>query len=532
MSQKVIGLDLGSYTVKAAVLKLVLRGNEIEAIETERVQLGADGSSTEAEVFAAAGRLLTRLRAANAESLYTAIPGDAVTIRSVQLPVSASRKIEQVLRFELDEALPYPIEEAVFDWVETSRTHDELQITAAIARTERVQGIVDGLEAAGFDAREIGVAGFAYAVDFQGKETEPTAVIDFGHMRTNVFISGDAVETVRTILRGGRDLTQKLAEAGKVSFEDAEMNKRREGLTGGRVSQILTEALKPLVRELRNTLAGHVAGGGKRVKRVLLCGGGSLLAGLDAFLSNELGLPIEALGVDLRACPQIQGVTPETLVLSHCLARRETIEKSKRMNLRRGALSFKGDSSLVRRRIVQAAALALAVIGAWIFSSYAEYGLLEDAAAAQDAELRKQTLAYFGKELVARDEIDALIRGTTSTAAPVPTRDAFDIVVELSKRIPTTVVHDIDLLDIKPKRITIRAQVDSELKAENGEAQPTGPSGEEGEGEDDELQLSPTDLLQKKLSEFDECFAAIRIGKVQTRGERKSYQMDIDSKCP
>ena len=93
-------------------------------------------------------------------------------------------------------------------------------------------------------------------------------------------------------------------------------------------------------------------------------------------------------------------------------------------------------------------------------------------------------------------------------------------------------MHDIELLDIKPKRITIRAQVDSELKSESGEAQPAGSAGEEGEGEEDELQLSPTDLLQKKLSEFDECFAAIRIGKVQTRGERKSYQMDIDSKCP
>ena len=40
------------------------------------------------------------------------------------------------------------------------------------------------------------------------------------------------------------------------------------------------------------------------------------------------------------------------------------------------------------------------------------------------------------------------------------------------------------------------------------------------------------DLIQQKLSEFKECFTAIRIGKVQTHGARRSYQMDIESKCP
>jgi type IV pilus assembly protein PilM len=532
MSQNVIGLDLGSHTVKAAVLKLGLRGNEIARVETEPVQLGEDGSSTEEEVYAAARRLLSRLSPSEAESLYTAVPGDAVTLRNVALPTGAARKIEQVLRFELDEALPYPIEEAVFDWVELGRTHEEVKVLAAVVRADRVQAIADGIAPSRFDPHEIGVAGFSYAVDFLGKEVEPVAVIDIGHARTNVFVAGDDTRTARTILRGGRDLTLKLAEAGRVPFAEAEGHKRREGLNGGRVGQVLAEAVKPLVRELRNTLAGHVAAGGKRVKRVLLCGGGALLGGIEKLLADELGVPVEAYGVDLGALPRAEGVAPQSFVAAHCLARRDTLEKAKRLNLRRGALAFKGDSSRRRRRILQAAVLAFTVLGAWIFSSIAEHGLLEDAAAVQEAELRKQTLAYFGKELTTQEEIQALMKGTKSTAAPVPVRDAFDIVVELSKRIPLTVVHDIDLLDIKPKRITIRAQVDSELKSADG-SEPTSQAAEdEGDGEEDELQLSPTDLLQKKLSEFDECFTAIRIGKVQTRGERKSYQMDIDSKCP
>jgi type IV pilus assembly protein PilM len=533
MGQNVIGLDLGSRSVKAVALKLGLRSSEIAAADAEPVRLGEDGASTEAEVFAAAGRLLARLKLGG-ESLHCAVPGDAATIRLVQLPTGAARRIEQVLTFELDEALPFDIEDAVFDWIEQGRTAEGISLLAAVVRKERVRAIVDGVAAIGFDPREIGVAGLAYGVDVErGDEAEPSAVIDLGHVRTNVFISDDKAATSRTILRGGRDLTLRLAEAGHLPFDLAELNKHREGLTG-RVGQILAEGLKPLVREIRNTLAGHVAAGGKRVRRVLLCGGGAAMAGLCELLSNELGVPVERYGVRLDAPAGEGSASPEALVLAHALARRETLDRSKRLNLRRGGLAFKGDHAFLRRRIILAAAIALAVLGSWIFSSWAEYRVLAGAAASQEERLRQETLRFFGKELVDRSEIEKIAGGTKSGAAPIPVRDAFDILVELSKRIPTTVVHDIELLDIKPKRITIRALVDAELKTDGaGPADPGAGDGEEGgDGESEELQLSPTDLIQQKLSEFKECFTAIRIGKVQTHGERRSYQMDIESKCP
>jgi type IV pilus assembly protein PilM len=537
MGQNVIGLDLGSHTVKAVSLRFGLRGSEVAAADVEPVRLGADGASTEAEVFAAAGRLLARLKL-EAGSLHCAVPGDAATIRQLRLPVGAARRLEQVLSFELDEALPFAIEDAVFDWVEQGRSSDGISLQAAVVRKERVKAIVDGLAACGSDPREIGVATVAYGVD-RGRagEAEPTAVIDLGHTRTNVFFVGDEIGSSRTILRGGRDLTLRLAEAGQLPFELAEVNKHREGLAG-RVGQILAESLRPLVREIRNTLAGHVAAGGKRVRRILLCGGGALLAGIDRLLSDELGVPVERYGVAApRAALGEGAVAPEPLVLAHALARRESQERSRRLNLRRGELTFRGDTAFIRRRILAAGAFALAVVAAWIFSSYAQYRALADAGQAQEERLRAETLRFFGKELVERGEIEALVSGTKSEVAPIPIRDAFDIVVELSKRIPTTVVHDIELLDIKPKRVTIRALVDAELKAGDADGaagDPAGFAGEDGEGDEqsEELQLSPTDLIQQKLSEFKECFTAIRIGKVQTHGARRSYQMDIDSKCP
>ena len=115
--------------------------------------------------------------------------------------------------------------------------------------------------------------------------------------------------------------------------------------------------------------------------------------------------------------------------------------------------------------------------------------------------------------------------------------------VELSNRIPTSVVHDIEFLEIKPKRITIKGVVNADLRGGGATNQPQAggqetlgdtPAAASDEDTDTEsgTDLSPTDLIKQKLEGFSECFTNIRVGKVTTVGERRRYQMDIESRCP
>ena len=122
----------------------------------------------------------------------------------------------------------------------------------------------------------------------------------------------------------------------------------------------------------------------------------------------------------------------------------------------------------------------------------------------------------------------------------MPVMDAFDVVIELSKRIPESIVHDVEQLDIKQKRVTLKGLISPELKQE-GESDTdmdtdgTASSDAVSDGSTDpseEMALSPTDLLKQKLEEFTECFTAIRMGRVSTVNDKRRYQMDIDSRCP
>ncbi len=544
MAHSVIGLDLGASEVKAVVVRMALRGSEVVQVEREPVARGEDGRSSTDNVLEAASALVTRLAIPDG-TIHCVLPGEIASVRRFDLPESASRRLEQVLKFELDEVLPFDVEGAVFDFIDTKRKNNEIAVVSVTATLEKVEEFITQLEEKGIAPREIGVSTLSYV---QGLPLEPEeealcAVVDIGHQRTNIAILEKALPTARTVLRGGRDLTAKLVEAGDVDFEKAEEYKRQIGLEG-KPGEVIKEALRPLVREIQQTLKGHLASGGKKIDRIRLCGGTACMAGLESYLTEELGIPVTRYFAPIRgAKSSIEELETSSFALAYALAKREETPRSKRVDLRKGNLAFKGDYEFLKRRLGWIAACIGAIILAWGFSAYAEYKALSIEAESQRESLEEMTEKVFGKKILGREKILEELGGKTVDVPPIPARDAFDIVVELSKRIPTSVVHDIEFLEIKPKRITIKGVVNADLRGgsvavgtgDTGEEKAGAPNGEttakNGESEPD-TELSPTDLIKQKLEQFSECFTSIRVGKVTTVGQRRRYQMDIESRCP
>ncbi|MDJ0763750.1 MAG: pilus assembly protein PilM [Myxococcota bacterium] len=531
MAHDVVGLDLGSSEVKAVVVRMALRGAEVVRCESEPVPLGKDGKSLWPDVLQAAKRLTKKLGLTAEATVHCAIQGELVSTRRMTVPSSAAKQLDQVLKFEVDEVIPFDVDDAVFDYIEIERTADQIGVVTAAALHAEVARRIEGLEEAGITPRELGVATLSYVlgVDTPADPDDILAIVDIGHERTNIAILDQTAPTVRTALRGGREITAKLAEVGGVDFSKAEALKQQYGLDG-KVGEVLKDALKAQVREIQQTLKGHLASGGRAAKRILLCGGGGQLNGLATYLADELGLPVERFEPTLGALSAMKSADDNNrFFLAYALARRETTQRNKRIDLRQGDLAFRGDYEFVKRRIGGMGILALLVILAWIFASYAEYSVLSDRVAAQQAELSDRTKQLFGKPESDVERIKEKLSGQKAEQAPMPSKDAFDIVVELSRRIPPEVVHDVELLEIKPKRVTLRGTVDAELKApELSEDVAGAKTPDAGTGTD----LSPTDLIKQKLEAFSECFTAIRVGKVTAVEERRRYQMDIDSRCP
>ena len=106
------------------------------------------------------------------------------------------------------------MDDAVFDFCELGRTAEEISVFAAAVPHEQVRQLIAGLGEEQIDPREIGVAPLSYTALFEEDDlSRSLAVIDIGHLRTNVAVVGDEVGTARTFLRGGRDSFAKIRHA-------------------------------------------------------------------------------------------------------------------------------------------------------------------------------------------------------------------------------------------------------------------------------------------------------------------------------
>jgi len=100
---------------------------------------------------------------------------------------------------------------------------------------------------------------------------------------------------VRTVPRGGAEVTRMVASRLGISAEDAEVLKCRVGLhreESPEGAEVIAEALRPLVTEIRSSFNYFAAANPDvPLKRLALVGGAAMLPGLPEALTEELGVP-------------------------------------------------------------------------------------------------------------------------------------------------------------------------------------------------------------------------------------------------
>jgi general secretion pathway protein L len=151
MAHTVCGIDLGTYSVKLALLEAGFRQTTLRGLEEIRVPPGD-------------APLLDRQMQATREALshlggevtpYVALPGDQLSVRVLDLPFSEARKIDQVVGYELESQIVSPIEDVVFDYLVASERSDGTTVLAAAARREELAAFLAAGDAQGVHPRSL-----------------------------------------------------------------------------------------------------------------------------------------------------------------------------------------------------------------------------------------------------------------------------------------------------------------------------------------------------------------------------------------
>jgi general secretion pathway protein L len=476
---KILGIDIGKTVIRVALLRANYRKVILEAL----VEMPVVGTEIDA-IHAAVGTL-------KADGVAIAISGEKTYYRTVDLPASALKEIENVLPFELEAQLPFEMTEAVFDYRIDKREvgSETLPIFSAIARTGDVRERIHVVkEALGLEPERVGTGALPLSnlvsimPDIErpfgktaapGEIIPPVAILDLGETTSDI-----------VILRDGEPVFARTLSRGTM------------GLPG---------SAPAISRELRQTFAAWRASGGPPLAGMYLVGGGSVAQGAEVYLSTELGISILPL-----PRPNLDGVTADQESMLPRFAKAiglamGLIGKARGLNLRKGALEAARSYPFLREKIPLLVGLGSVVVLSFAFNLMAEHSSLSAEREMLLSQVETATGEVFGEETKEIDKArEMLEKRAGADDDPLPKADAFDVLVKFSEAVPKEIVHDVLEFDLNRGHATIQGTV------------PSIPDGQ---------------AIADKMKEH-KCFKDVKISRTaQYTGGKQKYVLEFDVKC-
>ena len=309
-SQTNVALNIGSQRISMAVFEVSKHGGLVlKAYDSESIV--ADPSleaSRISQTRVAVGDLAQRLRIGKSKVRY-AISGQAVFTRFVKLPPLQEDNIEQLVTFEAQQHVPFPLAEVVWDY-ELIEGGAEKEVVIVAIKGDALDEINGAVNDCGLGTAEVDVAPMALYNAFRasyGKPDETVLLSDIGAKTSNLlYIEGKRFFT-RSIAIGGVSISAAIAKEYGIPFLEAEHQKVSNGLValGGGHTEQMDEAVASLAMVIRNALSRLPAEiarttnyyrsqhAGSAPRRVLLAGGGANLPYTLEFFQEKLNLPVE-----------------------------------------------------------------------------------------------------------------------------------------------------------------------------------------------------------------------------------------------
>lgn len=324
MKKSVLGIDIGSYSIKAVEIHFGKKGLEVGAChELLRRDIGgplfdesARSGSPDAATAESAdeeespdlktsplGEAIAELLAShNIQSDYAiaSLPSNQISSRHLHFPFDDAKNLSQTIPFEVEDQIPFEIDDIILDWAQVRSRNGEADILAVFTPREdvgrRIEEFIDtGLAPQVLEPEGLVLANLCELFPLSGDEL----LIDIGCRKTTLcWLTQGKPLAMRSIPIGGEAITEALAKDRRVDRDLAEDLKRQQGIfTGNELSSPYESALKcieQLASEIprsQATLEETLGDGILAPSQIVLMGGGSQLHHLDKFLSKHTGIP-------------------------------------------------------------------------------------------------------------------------------------------------------------------------------------------------------------------------------------------------
>jgi type IV pilus assembly protein PilM len=258
-----IGLDIGSTSIRAVEVRRAR--DEYSLTNFGQVPLPPGtvqgGMLMDPLALTSALKQLWAACKFNTRKVMLGVTNPQLVVRETSVSNLPAKEMRRSLPFQVRDMLPLAVERSLLDFRPLEEPGDNPTVRGLLIAMpkEAVMALVEAVEKAGLRVVNVDLASFAMLRAASRLDAQVEAIVDIGAEVTSVVVHADGEPLiVRTVPRGGVEVTANIAARLDISTAEAEALKCRFGLHGDDrpdTAAAVTDAIRPLVNELRRAFS-------------------------------------------------------------------------------------------------------------------------------------------------------------------------------------------------------------------------------------------------------------------------------------
>ncbi len=313
MAKTIIGLDIGSSSVKVINLRKTKRGYELLnfGIAPLPPQTIVDSSLMNSGAVVEAIRRLIQSQGIKTKECALSVSGHSVIIKKITLPQMTKAELENSIQWEAEQYIPFDINDVNVDVQilnPTSSEQGQMDVLLVAAKKDLIYDFTAVASEAGLKATIVDVDAFAvsnaFEANYQISQDETIALVNVGSNVTNIVVIANRTNAfTRDITIGGNQFTEEIQKQLGLSYEEAEDLKLggdagvdADSVIPQEVESVIQEVADSLSSEIRRSLEFYQATNQEgEINKLYLCGGTSKLSTLRTILESRVSIPVEIM---------------------------------------------------------------------------------------------------------------------------------------------------------------------------------------------------------------------------------------------
>ncbi len=305
---KLVGLDIGSRTIKAAEALETKGGWTLKSFGSVELAPGAieEGVVKDPQVVADTIRELFGLYNIKQSNVAISIGGYSVIVKNITVQNMPEERLYESINFEAEQYIPFDINDVNLDFHilgESDHNSNQMNVLLVAAKKDMIDDYINVIDMAGLNLGVIDIDAFAlqnaYDINYTDID-DNVAVIDIGAGKTSLnILKGHVSVFMRDVSLGCMQINQKIATMLNCSMaeaEDIKLSGNPDKISANDLKQIESSVVSDWCNEIRRALDFfYSTNPDDPIKEIVLSGGGANIQEFRESLSIQTSAEVKII---------------------------------------------------------------------------------------------------------------------------------------------------------------------------------------------------------------------------------------------